>query len=249
MQANLKSDRLVERACKFARSEFHSLHPVGVNNSQINPVVSAKIWKRIVLPSSLFSCELWTDLTKKDQYKLEYTQRHFSRIVQGLSKYSPSLSCTSNLGLWSVKGYIDKCRLLFLGRLVRADKNTVHNKVFMFLSSEDVPDKFIVSKTIQKTANEYDLSNSFDVYADCIYNKSLFSKQVVKNVFVEEKTKWKQSLFNPHEMSVYRNIHCKLKPIHLWAIVKEKPGLRKCFNCLIALLSMKTVSKLCTHCK
>ena len=40
-------------------------------------------------------------------------------------------------------------------------------------------------------------------------------------------------------MSVYRNIHCKLKPIHLWAIVKENPGLRKYFNRFIALLSMK----------
>lgn len=56
-------------------------------------------------------------------------------------------------------------------------------------------------------------------------------------------------MLNSHEMSVYRNIHCKLKPIHLWAIVKEKPGLRKYFNRFIALLSMKTVSKLCTHCK
>lgn len=129
LQANLKSDRLVERACKNA---IHSLYPVGVNNSQINPVVSAKIWKRIVLPSSLYSCELWTDLTKKDLSKLKYTQRHFSRIVQGLSKYSPSLYFTSNRGLWSVKGYIDKCRLLFLGRLMRADKTTVHNKLFMF---------------------------------------------------------------------------------------------------------------------
>lgn len=71
LQANLKSDRLLERACKNARSKIHSLHPVGVNNSQINPAVSAKIWKRIVLPSSLYSCELWTDITKKDQSKLE----------------------------------------------------------------------------------------------------------------------------------------------------------------------------------
>lgn len=123
-------------------------------------------------------------VTKKD-LQLEYTQRHFSRIVQGLSKYSPSLSCTLNLGLWSEKGYIDKCRLLFIGRPMRADKTTVHNKVLMFLSSEDVQDKYIVSKTIQKTAIEYDLSNSFDVYANSVYNKTTFSKQVVKNVFIK----------------------------------------------------------------
>lgn len=47
LQANLKSDRLVERACKNARSKTHSLHPVGVYNSQINPAVSAKIWKKL----------------------------------------------------------------------------------------------------------------------------------------------------------------------------------------------------------
>lgn len=43
MQANLKSDILVEQACKNARSKMRSLRPVGVNNSQINPVVLTKI--------------------------------------------------------------------------------------------------------------------------------------------------------------------------------------------------------------
>lgn len=45
VQANLKGDRLVERACTHA-SEIHSLHPVGVNDSKINLVVSENIWKK-----------------------------------------------------------------------------------------------------------------------------------------------------------------------------------------------------------
>lgn len=57
---------------------------------------------------------------------------------------------------------------------MRAENITVHNKVFMFLSSEDVPDKYIVSETIQKTSIGYDLSNSVDVYRDSVYNKSIF---------------------------------------------------------------------------
>lgn len=44
----------------------------------------------------------------------------------------------------------------------------------MFSSSEDVPDKYIVSETIQKTSIGYDLSNSVDVYRDSVYNKSIF---------------------------------------------------------------------------
>lgn len=50
-------------------------------------------------------------------------------------------------------------------------------------------------------------------------------------------------------MSAFRNIHCKLNSIHILEIVKENPGLRKYFNRFIALLSMKIVLKLCTHCK
>lgn len=57
---------------------------------------------------------------------------------------------------------------------MRADNITVHNKLFMFLSSENVPDKYIVSETIQKTSIGYDLSNSVDVYRDSVYNKSIF---------------------------------------------------------------------------
>lgn len=57
---------------------------------------------------------------------------------------------------------------------MRAENITVHNKVFMFLSSQDVPDKYIVSETIQKTSIGYDLSNSVDVYRDSVYNKSIF---------------------------------------------------------------------------
>lgn len=54
--------------------------------------------------------------------------------------------------------------------------------MFVFLSSKDVPDKCIVSKTNKKTTIEYDLSNSFNAYAESDFNKTLFLKQVVKNV-------------------------------------------------------------------
>ncbi len=56
---------------------------------------------------------------------------------------------------------------------MRADKTTVHNKVFMFLSSKDVLDKYIVKKTIQKTAIEYDLS-LMCIYRLCLQQSFLF---------------------------------------------------------------------------
>lgn len=93
---------------------------------------------------------------------------------------------------------------------MRADTITVHKKVFMFLSSQDVPDKYIVSKTIQKTAIEHDLWNSFEVYGDSVYNKTIFSKQVI-NRFNWRGNKMEQLLYSSRKMSVYRNTQCKLK--------------------------------------
>lgn len=62
----------------------------------------------------------------------------------------------------------------------------------MFLSSEDVSDKYIVTKTIQKTAIEYDLS--LNVNTDCVYSKAIFSKQVVKNLYIKEEPKMETSV-------------------------------------------------------
>lgn len=82
----------------------------------------------------------------------------------------------------------------------------------MFLSSEDVHDKCIVSKTIQKTTFEYDSSNSFDVYGNSVYDKPIFLKQVVKMFYWRGNT-MEQLLYSSRKMSVYRSTHCKLKKI------------------------------------
>lgn len=68
LQANIKSDRLLERACKNAKSKIHSFNSVGANNSLSHPVLSGKKWKRNVLlsicalPSSLYSCSSFFSL-------------------------------------------------------------------------------------------------------------------------------------------------------------------------------------------
>lgn len=83
--------------------------------------------------SSFYSCKLQTYLSKMDLRKLEYTQRHFSMIIQGLYKCCSSLTCTSIIDLWSLYDYIDKHRFLFLGRLARAEKMFIKNIQFYHL--------------------------------------------------------------------------------------------------------------------
>ena len=68
LQQNLKADKLIERDCKNARSRIDSLYKIGLNSFQLSPVFSTKIWKRVVLPSALYACELWTSLSNEDLY-------------------------------------------------------------------------------------------------------------------------------------------------------------------------------------
>lgn len=58
---------------------------------------------------------------------LEYTQRYFSRLIQG---FSSSLLSISNFRLWTIQGYIDKYRLPFLITLHRSDQTSQHNQVY-----------------------------------------------------------------------------------------------------------------------
>lgn len=59
LQSNIKCDKLTERVCKTRRSKIHYLYSIGVNDSEIHPVVSSKIWKRVVLLFYFYFCEIW----------------------------------------------------------------------------------------------------------------------------------------------------------------------------------------------
>ena len=98
----------------------------------MNSNTNCTIWKRVILPTALYGCDIWGFLTSIELNMLESTQRYFSRFIVGLDKRSPTDSCVSNLGLWSIEGYIDKLKLLLFGRLCRANVSTTHKQLFTF---------------------------------------------------------------------------------------------------------------------
>ena len=108
-------------------------YKIGLNSFQLSPVISTKIWKRVVLPSVLYACELWTSLSNEDIRNLEYIQRHF----QGLLRDFPNIRQLSPVCL-ILTGNINTCRLIFYGRLLRTDQMFIHSRVFHFIAKTDV---------------------------------------------------------------------------------------------------------------
>jgi hypothetical protein len=72
----------------------------------------------------------------------------------------------------------------------------------------------------------------------------IFTNGVSKRVLMEER-KWYIAISQCHTMSLYMQIHCTLRPIHILSILNDNRGLRLSINCLLQLTSMKIISKEC----
>ncbi|CAG2232008.1 unnamed protein product [Mytilus edulis] len=127
---NNKTFERTKNAAKKLKKNLHSLYSAGVNPKGLTPITNTLIWKRFVLPTALYSCEVWGQLSNSEIELLERTQRYAARYIQCMDKYSPTDSTTSNLGLWSLEAVIDKFKLLFFGRLCRSKSGTTHKKLF-----------------------------------------------------------------------------------------------------------------------
>ena len=67
---------------------------------------------------------------------LERAHRFICRVLQGLPPRTRSYKCTSRLGWLTIESYIDKCKLLFFGRLCR-------------LNSRHLPKKILISRLLE----------------------------------------------------------------------------------------------------
>lgn len=117
-------------------------------------------------------------LDRSYEKRPEETRIYLTEVLQdfqSFSKYSSSIGCTSNLGLRLLEGDIYIYRFLFLGRLIgKSRQHTVHNKLFMFLSSKDVSRKMLGNENTDKNT----LSNDSDSPTTCTpYNKTMYSNK------------------------------------------------------------------------
>jgi hypothetical protein len=85
------------------------------------------IWTRLVLPTALYSCEVWDHLSAPEIELLERTQWYAVRYIQCMDKYSHTDSTTSNLGICNIEAV--KFKLLFVGELCRSKTTTTHTKL------------------------------------------------------------------------------------------------------------------------
>ena len=123
-----------KEACRKGRGIMASLACTDVlEKGQVNPITALKVYKSVVLTSSLFGCELWCNLTGTEELMLERLQRYCVKLIQNLKKQTRSYMCCAMLGLGSLIGYIfNGIKLKFLRRLLVLPNHTVSKQIVLF---------------------------------------------------------------------------------------------------------------------
>ena len=124
-----KFSERIATACTKGRKSYFALSDLG--SPYLNPMTMSHLYKRVVLPSVLYGCELWNGLTNTDTQRLSSFQHFVCKDVLNLPRRFRSDICESLLDILPIESEIDARKLLFLGRLCRMDSHTLPKQIFL----------------------------------------------------------------------------------------------------------------------
>lgn len=230
LSGNFSSTERTIEACKKAKSVMACLINIGARPNALNPICGASLWRTVGIPSALYGCELWTNMSINEINSLERCQRFNAKRIQGLDQKTRSEAATGSLGLWSMEGQIDKAKLLYLGRLCRLSATLKAKQLFIVRLfshlSDPTKQRLGFIPEIIRLLSKYNLIIYLTTYIDELFFPA---KNTWKNIVFNEITnyeieKWKNGMINKEELVFYQRIHTSLKPLHMWEVAKRHPS-------------------------
>ena len=243
----------INNACEKATKTVNSLYTTGLHMNGLNPIASVKIGKHVILPSSFYGCELFFDISDCNINKMERVQRMFARRAQGLDQRSPSVSTTVTLGLMPLQTYIDKCKLLLLGRLCRQQTNHITKQIFLWKLGQYLIGINIGKCFVSDIMNVVKKYNLLDVIYSYLQHSEFMDKlhwcAMVKNTLTEfENVSHTSKFHGVPELIRYCDIHPNISVHILWKIAYVHPNFKIMLSSIIKIGSMKQFRRQCNLC-
>ena len=201
-----------------------------------NPITNCKLYKSIVLPSTLFGCELWSNLTITEKLMLERFQRFCGKSIQHLGRRARSDICIPMLGLPSVKSYIDNMTLSFFRRIMSLPSHCISRQIFLrrwYQYKVDTSVKHNFCSNLHDILVKYNLIDYVEeiIFRDNYVPDKLAWKRLCKReVSNVEKEEFKNRTDDP-EFNLFHAIQPDIFDSNcLWYVAKAyKHKLFKCF--------------------
>ncbi len=247
------SERRTNAVCEKAMKTMNSLYTSGLHIKGFNPIISTKIWKTVILPSSFYGCELMTGLSRASYDKLELTQRKFARRAQGFPQRSACEPTISSLGLWTMQSYFDKRKLLLFGRISRQNTTYISKRLFLWLLGKYLAGIKITNSFIHEVLHlffKYDLLCHLHSYVSSgtFVDKLTWSK-VVHNKVKHREYSYISSLplYKP-DLKLFYDIHPSMSIHHLWKIAYIHPLYTVQISSMIQIAAAKRFQAECELC-
>ena len=207
-------------------------HEFGLYFGGLNPLAAVSIWRRVILPCSLYGCHTWGKLSLKEYEMLEISQRYFSKKIQGLPKNTPNAIARDTLGLISLEKHTEQQALIFLGKLCNASPRLIFKQLFLTRIGQYVNNRLQIQTCKLDTKSpifhmlhlvwKYDLSREIDKYlhSSKFMSKQKWSDSVKEKIKTADNYMLLNELHSRLSLSRYLSIRSGSEN-HLWKLAQD----------------------------
>jgi hypothetical protein len=244
-------------ACRKGRGVMLSLCNSVIQDQHLNPIICLKLYKSIVLPSALFGCELWNDLTETEKLMLERLQHFCAKKIQHFGRRTHSSICCAMLGLPTIEAYMDSAKLKFLRRLLMLPSHCTSKHIFLqrLHQSKFLPHIITgYSGEIISLCTKYGLTDSLDRFLTGFHFPDKVAWKHIVNSAVREYefTRYRVYTANDPDFSRFIQAHPDpSRPSPIWRVAYSHPHmLDRCFKSAktIAYTHIWETGILCEYC-
>ena len=212
--------------CKKGYTLLAGLTAIGMKSNMLSPTTSSTLWQKVCIPSILFSSEVWGKLNKTQTNKLEQLQVHVAKRVQGLHWRTHNEIARGMLGWFTVEGYINYKKLMFIHKLLSlSDENLCKT---IFIAKADNTDDNSITSDLINVCKHYDLCNETTLVNDISAMSKISWKSRVKSaIYHKENVKWINGLNEKADSSRLLNVQHNLKVNNIYNVIRRNPHSQK----------------------
>ena len=227
--SNLKLGRRITDRCQKAKNSFFAMIGLGLHPQGLNPLTSTSLYKKIIIPTVLYGCELWNDLTQSNIDTINKFQHFIVKKIQGFTMRTRSDICESMLGLIRLSAEVEKRKLMFLHKILTLQSYTICQQIFirkyfMYLDNTSsvkygfVPD---VCKLLYKYRLQY-IMNYYIENNNMFPSKGEWKNAVNKSVMRAETLLWNNKINADKDFEYFKYLHKDIKPAIIYQVSNEQ---------------------------
>ena len=166
---DMKCKNKITKACKKGRNSFYSIVSFGPKTNNLNPVTAVNLYKKIVLPSALYGCETWSNMSKTDNIKLNVFQHRCLKTLQKLPIQTRSVIVENIVGIYPIITEIEKRKLCLLEKLCNMSNDNISKQIFVrrlfqYKTKNDNNRQYCFVPDIYSILSKFNLLDYLEIY-------------------------------------------------------------------------------------